>query len=104
MVIAIKVVRQGAHITPKDSGYRESGRKEPDERDVDGVWPWAWHRALLAREVPLAVLHKEMPRQEQEGQGQEEEEAVIKVAVADTVGIPIVPSQIDHLEYIKKYK
>ena len=97
MLVAVKVLFQRPYITPKDSGYRESGRKEPDERDVDGVWPGAGDRAFLAGEVPLAVLHKEMPRQEQEGQRQEEKEAVVKVAVADTVSFPKVPGQIDHL-------
>ena len=60
--------------------------------------PGAGNCAFLTGKVPLAVFHKKMPRQEEEGQRQEEKEAVVKVAVADTVNIPIVPGHIDHLK------
>ena len=95
--VAVKVIGPGPYITPKDSGHRKGGREEPDERDVNGVCPWAGNCAFFTGKVPLAVFHKKVPRQEEEGQRQEEKEAVVKVAVADTVNIPIVPGHIDHL-------
>ena len=97
--IAIKILIVRPHFTPKRSGYSKCSRKEPDEWDVDGVRPWAGYHALFTCEVPLAVLHEQVPRQKQEGERQEEEEAIVKVSVGLAKVVPKIPIEFDDLRF-----
>ncbi len=59
--------------------------------------PGSRHEAVLAGEVPLAVLDEEVEGEEEGGEGEEEEEAVVEVAVADAVDVAELPRQADDL-------
>ena len=61
------------------------------------MWPGSGHGSLLACKVPLAVLDKEVPCQEDQGEGEEEEKAVVEVAVDDAVLGRVHPVEADHL-------
>ena len=51
----------------------------------------------LTCEIPLAVFHKQMPRQKEDSQWQEKEEAVVEISVANAVYVSKVPIEADDL-------
>ena len=82
--VDVEVILEVPDVAEEDGGHGEKQREEPDERDEDGVGPGAGDEAVLPGEVPLAVLHEEVPGQEQQRQGQEEQEREVRVSGINT--------------------
>ena len=76
-LVLVRVVSPRSDLGEERGGDSEEGGEEPDERDVDGVRPWAGHVLALG---PLGVLDKEMPGEEEGGQREEEEETVVEIS------------------------
>ena len=92
-VVPVEVVGVGPDLTPEGGGYSKQTREEPDQGDVDGMWPGARYEPILSGKVPLAVFNEQVEGEEQGCQGQEEQEAVVEVSVADAVFVTELPSQ-----------
>lgn len=95
--IAIEIIGFIMNLSVKHSGYRKDQREEPDQGNVEGVSPRSWNHAFFAGKVPLAVLHKQMEREEQDGQRQEEQKAIVGKLVHNTIDASKVPSVSDDL-------
>ncbi len=55
------------------------------------------HEPVLSGKVPLAVLHEQVPREEEQGEREEGQEGVVGEAVHDAVDVAQVPGVGDDL-------